>query len=116
MKNADQLRRAIRKAAGESAVLNDYQVDNLIDLLYKIIRTDLMGLTEVAERLNIELSTANMRAHRAAHPERYPTSRDPFPPPVTRINGRRVWTRWEVEGYIRDNPKAVRHNVHQEAS
>src|SRR5215216_6783736 len=111
MKNVDQLRRAIRKAAGESAVLNDHQVDNLIDLLYKIIREDLLGLTEVAGRLNIELSTANMRAHRA----RYPTSRDPFPPPVTRINGRRVWTRWEVEAYIRDNPKAVRHNVHQEA-
>lgn len=96
MKSIRQLRAAINRAAGGS--LTDDQIDKIIKVLFKVLRNDLMGLHEIAERLNIAVTAANMRAWRQG-----------LPPAAGRIANGRIWTRWDIETYIKQNPKAVRH-------
>jgi hypothetical protein len=105
MQSLEELRAAISKAAGPSAVLNDNQIDRIIDVMVWVISNDLLSLRQVAAELNINLSAANMRAHRKS-----------LPPSVAKLGTGRVWTRWDVEAYKAQNVKVIRHHDVQEAS
>lgn len=105
MKSLKELRAAIREAA--NLVEPDPAIDRILDLFLRVISTpgNLIGLREVAGLLGVDISAANMRAHRGT-----------LPAPVARLSYGRVWTRWDIEAYLATHPAAVRHNVHQEAS
>ena len=96
MKSLRQLRAAINRAAGGS--LTEDQIDGILKVFLRVLRNDLMGIHEVAVRLNIAVTAANMRAWRGD-----------LPAEAGRIANGRYWTRWVIESYIKDKPKAVRH-------
>jgi len=95
MRSIRQLRAAINRAAGGS--LTDDQIDKIIKVFLRVIRNDLMGLHEIATRLNIAVAAAGMRVWRQGLPKH-----------AGRMASGRYWTRWDIETYIKQNPKAVR--------
>ena len=102
MESVEQFHAAIKHAAGGR--LSKPRINAVQELFFQVIREDLLGLTDIADMLGIELTTANMRAYR-----------ETLPPPVAKLSNGRVWFRPHVVAYIKANPKAVRHHVDQEA-
>jgi hypothetical protein len=93
----DQLRAAIVEADGDS--------DQVIAIFRDMIREDLLATGDVGERLGISLSAANMRSYRGN-----------LPAHSGRVATIRVWLRPDVEDFISQNPRAVRHTVTQEVA
>lgn len=97
--------RAVLKRAAPSAP--DSEITKIVEVIYLIINEELMGGGQVTERLGIGRSAANMRAWRKSHS---------MPPATARLGRWLVWTRWDVEEFIAENPSAVRHHEPQEVS
>lgn len=104
MKSLDELRAAISGILYDADNEEDVK-DKILDLIRTLLREDLMGLTELRQRLGIKSSAANMRTWRGSAPT-----------PAGRIANGRIWLRPDVEDWIRENPKAVRHHDLEEAS
>jgi hypothetical protein len=100
MQSIDELRAAIREYTWGPSELIDENTDALLALIRKVIREELMGLKELRARLGVKSSTASMRIWRGHGP-----------PPAGRISATRFWLRPDVEEWIAENPKVVRHNV-----
>jgi hypothetical protein len=106
MKSHEELRAAIMPHVWADGLQEaEENIDAVVDLIRKIIREDLMGLFELKARLGIKASAANMRTWRGSAPRW-----------AGRIANGRIWWRPDVEDWIAENPKAVRHHDAQEAS
>jgi hypothetical protein len=112
MKSNEELRAAIAERMpprwevdGDDPEFRAYVIDGFVALIRKIIREELMGLKELRARLGVKSSAASMRVWRGGGP-----------PVAGRIAATRFWLRPDVEEWIAENPKAVRHHDAQEAS
>lgn len=102
MNSLDDLRAAVRPFTSTPE-----HTEGVIDLFrYLLSDGTVMGLKELRIRLGIKPSAMNMRTYRHAAPD-----------PAGRIGNGRLWFAPDVEEWIAENPRAVRHHeVEQEAS